>query len=480
MLFLMLVCLLVGWLGVPVARAMDFKCSASNCKLPECHCAGHSIPGGLRPEDVPQVVLITFDDAVNWDNWELYLRLFPPDGSRRNPNGCPIGATFFVSHNFSDYCMVRKLHAGGQEIADHSVTHRLPHAWWAEANNLDISHEILTQRKNLADLAEIPIADIKGWRSPFLQPSGDNMFEVLHQHNFTYDATMTYPFPRNVYSPVMWPFTLDYSYTLVCNIQPCPKNVYPGFWIVPVVVMMDYREHLPCAYLDHCTNEPRNQDETFEMLWKNFLRNYRTNRAPMYVNLHSIWLETGFHLDAMDEFLLRLGTMKDVFVLPIHKSLDWVRQPTPLAQIHDFGPWQCPGFSPNQHDGHSCSFTFRPRSKRTTTQAPATTLQNRYHHTSLGDLEDRDYDSPGVPSDRDHNGVPRLGGKTTLEDSDRGRGHAPGTPGGGGGGRNGRRGSHEHRPWFLKNSSATMFGFLEVFALLFLLSVCSSFQSVLV
>ena len=64
---------------------------------------------------------------------------------------------------------------------------------------------------------------------------------MLHENNFTYDATMTYPFPRNVYSPVMWPFTLDHSYTLVCNIQPCPKNRYPGLWIVPVVVMMDYR-----------------------------------------------------------------------------------------------------------------------------------------------------------------------------------------------------------------------------------------------
>ena len=64
---------------------------------------------------------------------------------------------------------------------------------------------------------------------------------MLYRNNFTYDATMTYPFPRNVYSPVMWPFTLDFSYTLVCNIQPCPNKTYPGFWIIPVVVMMDYR-----------------------------------------------------------------------------------------------------------------------------------------------------------------------------------------------------------------------------------------------
>ena len=58
------------------------------------------------------------------------------------------------------------------------MTHRLPHAGWAEATNVQIAHEILTQRKNFADLAEIPMQDIRGWRSPFLQPSGDNMFEV--------------------------------------------------------------------------------------------------------------------------------------------------------------------------------------------------------------------------------------------------------------------------------------------------------------
>lgn len=124
------------------------------------------------------MVLITFDDAVNWDNWDFYLRLFPPDGSRRNPNGCPAAATLFVSNNFTDYCMVRKLHGRGLEIADHSLTHRLPHAWWAEASREDIENEIVTQRHNLAELADIPVTDIRGWRSPFLQPSGDNMFEV--------------------------------------------------------------------------------------------------------------------------------------------------------------------------------------------------------------------------------------------------------------------------------------------------------------
>ncbi|XP_070173551.1 chitin deacetylase 8-like isoform X2 [Littorina saxatilis] len=257
---------------------------------------------------------------------------------------------------------------------------------------------------------------------------------------------MTYPFPRNVYSPVMWPFTLDFSYTLVCNIQPCPKKTYPGYWIIPVVVMMDYREHLPCAYVDHCTNEPRNHDETFDMLWKNFLRNYRTNRAPMYVNLHSIWLETDFHLDAMDEFIKRLSAMDDVFVLPIHKALDWMRKPTPISRIKDFEPWQC-DFQPNQEDNEFCSFTFRPRTT-TTTARPTTTAHRHYHNTQIDD-RDADDDYSAHDNDRDHNGVEREGGRSrgggkekesleNLEIEQR---------------RHGRE--HVHRPWFLRGCAGS-------------------------
>ena len=63
----------------------------SACKLPDCWCSsdGTLIPGGLAPNDVPQIVTITFDDAINDENWKLYQsRLFPP--SRKNPNGCPV------------------------------------------------------------------------------------------------------------------------------------------------------------------------------------------------------------------------------------------------------------------------------------------------------------------------------------------------------------------------------------------------------
>lgn len=37
------------------------------CELPNCFCSkyGRSPPGGLDPKDVPQFIVLTFDDAVN-------------------------------------------------------------------------------------------------------------------------------------------------------------------------------------------------------------------------------------------------------------------------------------------------------------------------------------------------------------------------------------------------------------------------------
>lgn len=62
-------------------------CDPSVCRLPDCYCGGTEVPGGLSPEDIPQFVLLTFDDAVNGINKEFFAELFK---DRQNPNGCPI------------------------------------------------------------------------------------------------------------------------------------------------------------------------------------------------------------------------------------------------------------------------------------------------------------------------------------------------------------------------------------------------------
>ena len=81
---------------------------------------GYYFLGGIPTKQVPQLVLLTFDDAVNSSNSELYSDLFEKD--RRNPNGCPIASTFYVSHEWTNYSQVQNLYADGHEIASHSIS----------------------------------------------------------------------------------------------------------------------------------------------------------------------------------------------------------------------------------------------------------------------------------------------------------------------------------------------------------------------
>lgn len=77
--------------------------------------------GKLSLEETPQLVLITFEDAVNDVHNKAFEMLFNTS-LRRNPNGCEIRATFFVSHEWTDYSLVQNLYADGHEIASHTVS----------------------------------------------------------------------------------------------------------------------------------------------------------------------------------------------------------------------------------------------------------------------------------------------------------------------------------------------------------------------
>ena len=53
-------------------RAPD--CDLSQCQLPDCFCSpdGTRVPGNIDPAQVPQMITITFNGAVNSDNIDLY------------------------------------------------------------------------------------------------------------------------------------------------------------------------------------------------------------------------------------------------------------------------------------------------------------------------------------------------------------------------------------------------------------------------
>ncbi|CAG5106796.1 Similar to CDA8: Chitin deacetylase 8 (Bombyx mori) [Cotesia congregata] len=305
------------------------KCRKDVCLLPDCNCGGPDIPGGIDVEQTPQIVLLTFDDAVNDLNKQLYEDLF--ERGRKNPNGCPISATFYVSHEWTDYSQVQNLYADGHELASHTVSHSFGEQFSARK----WAREVAGQREILAAYGGVKLEDVKGMRAPFLSVGGNNMFRMLWETNFTYDSSM--PIYEN--RPPSWPYTLDYKLFHDCMIPPCPTRSYPGLWEVPMVMWQDLNGGR-CSMGDACSNPPT-ADGVYKMLIKNFERHYTTNRAPFGLFYHAAWFTQPHHKEGFISFLDTIVAMDDVWVITNTKAIEWVRNPTPLALLDTFEPFGC-------------------------------------------------------------------------------------------------------------------------------------------
>lgn len=96
---------------------------ATNCQLPNCRCfLDSAVPGGLNVSDVPQLVVLTMDYALNEEYEPLYNQIF----SVANPNGCEIRGTFFVQDKTSNLGLVKRYADGGFEIGIGSVNGTVP------------------------------------------------------------------------------------------------------------------------------------------------------------------------------------------------------------------------------------------------------------------------------------------------------------------------------------------------------------------
>jgi hypothetical protein len=139
-------------------------CDPINCQLPDCFCSKDAtrIPGNLEPIETPQMIILTFDDAVNLENWRLYDEVIFTK-NRKNPNGCAIRGTFFVSHQYTDYQKVQQLWSDGHEISIHSITHRGPEDWWKmNATIEDYFDEFVGQANIINKFGNVRMEDIQG------------------------------------------------------------------------------------------------------------------------------------------------------------------------------------------------------------------------------------------------------------------------------------------------------------------------------
>lgn len=345
------------------------------CLAPDCFCCRDELRLPISKRDIPQIVFFTFDDALTDSATKFYHRLF--NESRKNPNGCPISMTLFVSHHDTKYNNVNHLYRKGMEIAAHSVSH-------AHMSNKNFMKEAKNQKRNLATLGGVPENEIVGWRSPFLEPVGDMQPHALKTLGYTYDATLTYS-KRSLKDKAPTPFTLDFGWPYDCKVKPCPKRRHFGFWEVPVVSLLDYLHKYDCVYVDGCNNPPPDESSAYKFLMDNFNSYHSKNRVPFGINMHPSWFYIPARLNAMDRFIQTLSKMDDVFIVSVKKMIDWLKSPIGLSQINTFQPWQCQNnnMPHNSHQSHN-SQKQKPAWNR---QSDAVTRRRNYIRARLEKIQ---------------------------------------------------------------------------------------------
>jgi hypothetical protein len=322
------------------------ECDPNICRLPDCFCSPTStkIPGALAPEDVPQMIVLSFDDAVNSNNFDIFKRLF--NGQRKNPNSCDIRGTFFVSHKYTNYSMVEELHRMGNEFASHSITHDNDEDYWTDGSKETWLKEMKGGRSILEKFGRIPVGDVLGVRAPLLRLGGNNMFSALEEAEFLYDSSMVAP----LQNPPLWPYTTYFALPHAChgNFQKCPTRSF-GVWEM-VMNEFDPREQpgsdaneqvAGCVMLDSCS-EIRTPDTLYNVLTHNFIRHYEQNRAPMGLYMHAAWFSKSPEmLDALEFWIDEiLSTYNNVYFVTMNDVLTFMQQPFPVRDAVKFQGWR--------------------------------------------------------------------------------------------------------------------------------------------
>lgn len=327
------------FLAATASAQLAEECNATlnSCMPPDCRCMSSDIPGGFDRADVPQIVHLTFDLAVTSLNYDNYYA--PLLDNRFNPNGCPIKANFFATHEYTNYSLVNDLYNKGFEISSNSITHRTENQFWITADNTTWAKELIGMRNMLNIYGNIPTNKVVGTRAPFFLMGGNDMFSAIRSNGINWDSS----WPTSVFNrpgdEIIWPYTLDYASPQDCSIGRCPTESFPGTWVSPLIDMIDINGN-PCATLDTCAVGSTNTS-VFNHLKDNFERHYNGSRAPFGIYLQPGWFQTLSNYQGYKMFLDSLDIYDDVYITSISQAIEWVKNPAKIVDLPNFAPWQC-------------------------------------------------------------------------------------------------------------------------------------------
>nr|ACP18827.1 chitin deacetylase 1 [Chrysomela tremula] len=298
----------------------------SDCKIENnCRCSRRSGPFDGDITEYPQLITLTFDDAVTTKTYQLWYDLLM---SRTNPDGNAIGATFYVPHEYTDYQKVNELYNYGFEIAVHSITKNPLQSYWRTASENTLEQEFGGQKQIISKFANIPLEEIQGVRTPQLQLSGNNTIVAYRASDLSYDSSWpTLP------SKPLFPYTLDYLSTQDCNLgSTCPNEAFPGFWVLPIMDLNGPHGGW-CNSLSSC-NMTGTADQIADWLCNEIVKVKDNTRVPLTLSVNSYWFEfTNNSLAGLTQCLDTLQDSSDVFLVTHKQVIDWVKNPVKLADF---------------------------------------------------------------------------------------------------------------------------------------------------
>ncbi|KAB0798800.1 hypothetical protein PPYR_06680 [Photinus pyralis] len=362
------------------------KCNPEECLLPECFCSkdGTNIPGDFTPSEIPQMILLTFDGAVNLNNYHYYKKLFK---KYTNPNGCPIKGTFYVAHEYSNYQMIQELASSSHEIGTETISLQ---TGLQDKGYEEWVGEMIGMREILKHFANISKNEVVGMRAPFLKPGRNTQYMVLEDFGYLYDSSVGVPV-----SPIpVWPYTLDYKIPHECKSGTCPTKSFPGIWEIPLNShYVETFEGGHCPYLDQCVLHNHDANEVFEWLQEDFSRHYDQNKAPYMMPFHTNWFSIKALEDGLHKFVNWTQTLPDVWFVTATQALTWITDPKPLTELNKFEAWDCkkkngnipktPCLSPNK-----CALSFKPDNQNfTDTRYLETCVDCPSKYPWIGDAE---------------------------------------------------------------------------------------------
>jgi len=307
----------------------------ATCRLPDCRCWDDpELPGHLAPKDVPQMVLLSFQYAINRSNVGMYTDLLK---NVTNPNSCNANATFFVQALETDFAVVKQLFDAGYEIGMTSVDGVIPKddpAWMESYQNM----------KKQITRAFIPASSVQGSRGPELSSGGDAQLGAMLLEGLSYDSTCSssvYAYQENL----LWPYTYDFSEDLPeCATGNMPKANYPGKWQFMVPSVRAPGQTQSCAILSDCSPflNSSSSSAAFNLIFDSFSAHYNGTRSPFVLYLDPLWLTDKRQMEGTRRFIdLIAKSFKDTWFISHTQALQWIREPVPLDRTKNFLPWTC-------------------------------------------------------------------------------------------------------------------------------------------